>query len=1364
MFFGREDVFSWIERSLTGKYVDHILVLHGQRRVGKTSVLKQIPNFLPDKYIQVFFDLQGRTGTTLDRFLWWIASEIVRTIKREIGISLPKPDLTTFADIEYLINEFLPSLQPILGEKVVLLTFDEFDTLDRPEIQQVLARPLIAYLRRLMEMDGLSFIFSIGSSGDKLENMQASYTDFFKSALYRKISFLTRDDCHRLITKPVEGVIEYEKEAVDQIVKISSGHPYFTQLMCHELFSRCQKTGIREISGKDVEAVLEDVVERGTVNLKFVWDEASDLEKWILAALAQMDGSSDQELTQTLEAQGVHFSDSNLNSSLIHLQDKDVLTKDNRFVIHLMRMWLVANRPMDRVREELVEVNPIADRFIEIGDEYRNRGQNQAAIENYQQALNDDEGNLKAQTRIGTIYLEQGDYSEAVTAFETAMKIDEEDVVARSGYCDAVLALGEAAQSGGKSDEALDMYQAILVVNPAHTDARKRMAAIFQEQAEALLVEGRDDEALIFFNQAMTSTPEDDQLSARYDEVLAEVKSKVINTWLSKAEKALSRQGWDEAAEMVEEAIKVDPDDQNLQVKLIEVKDAPRQFKLRGYRREAEQAANHGNWDDAVQAWESYLALEPDGGDDIGDKLQFARKYARIAGDYVEAQQAIRAKRYGRAIELLQGIIAQEPSYKLTTRLLVEAVEANKAIPLWKRRWVLPAVGIVVIIVLGITFGPQAWNAVSSAIANRSVTVTEVPITGDATSVPEIDVIETPTLEPAIQAALDAIQNEAPLYQTSFDSWDFGDPVENARVEDGKLIVTSEGEYTGVIPYNLRSGKFAVEFEFLILESGSNGHCVFGTDNEEFFDETKRAISAEFTWNGLAELSRYVYLLDVHEPIPEGKSTFDISKSNTVTVIILGDQITAFINGQIAYTAFDPDGSVIYSHQNLGANSTIECEFDNYKLWDLSGMQFSDTIPTPTLDPAIQAALDAIQNEAPLYQTSFNSWDFGDPVENVSLEDGKLIVTSEGEHVAVDLSNLSSDRFAVEFEFLMLESGSQGECNFTTENVNSGRGLVTGFFSSGDVDLVRNVSPGQQENLANSTFEVSKSNVVTLFILGKKITAFINGQMAYSALDVYGSTVYNRQSLAATNECVCEFDYYKFWDLSEGEITAQETPTPTPTPTEETSAYYEPILTYLDSHSPTFEDDFSAADMVWGRTSEMLPIDNLVYGGKLTAIDHTEQPGGGVPNDHAVPGLTFPTNGLFRASNFELQFDFSFPSFHPVVKIGVQFRSPYQQNTGYEIFFSRSGEWDLTFNDGTTLIANGEWNRFGSAGGYNKLRLIAQDQYLAIFLDGELIYEFNDLESPGNINQITLMGDDNGGSGEFDNVKFWNLDGVEISE
>ena len=377
MFFGREEVFGWIERSLAGKYVDHILVLHGQRRVGKTSVLKQIPNFLGDQYIQVFFDLQGRTNTTLDRFLWWVAREIARTLTREHGFEVPRPDRKAFSeDTESLIDDFLPALQPKLGEKILLLTFDEFDTLAREDIQETLAKPLIAYLRRLMDLDGLNFIFSIGSSGNKLENMQASYTDFFKAALYRKISFLDKKNCQRLITKPVEEVIEYGRRAVSRIYEITAGHPYFTQLMCHELFSLCQKTGERKITDDDVKSVIEDVIERGTVNLKFVWDEATDLEKWSLASLAQQeDGTSTQDLAKILREQRVRFVENDLNSSLIRLRDKDVLTQDNDFIIYLMRLWLQKNRPLDRVREELAEINPIANRLVEIGDEYHSRGQ-----------------------------------------------------------------------------------------------------------------------------------------------------------------------------------------------------------------------------------------------------------------------------------------------------------------------------------------------------------------------------------------------------------------------------------------------------------------------------------------------------------------------------------------------------------------------------------------------------------------------------------------------------------------------------------------------------------------------------------------------------------------------------------------------------------------------------------------------------------------------------------------------------------------------------------------------------------------------------------------------------------------------------
>src|SRR3989304_4307112 len=97
MFAGREDIFQWIENSIAGQYADHILVVHGQRRVGKTSVLKQLGNRLPTRFIPVFFDLQGPTPPSLDHFLWWLAREIVRVLRQERGIESPPPDQQAFS-------------------------------------------------------------------------------------------------------------------------------------------------------------------------------------------------------------------------------------------------------------------------------------------------------------------------------------------------------------------------------------------------------------------------------------------------------------------------------------------------------------------------------------------------------------------------------------------------------------------------------------------------------------------------------------------------------------------------------------------------------------------------------------------------------------------------------------------------------------------------------------------------------------------------------------------------------------------------------------------------------------------------------------------------------------------------------------------------------------------------------------------------------------------------------------------------------------------------------------------------------------------------------------------------------------------
>jgi len=664
MFFGREDIFQWIENSLAGQYADHILVVHGQRRVGKTSVLKQLGNRLPKRYIPVFFDLQGRTHTTLDRFLWWLAREIVRALKQDRDIEIPPPQKEAFtADPEFFENQFLASVRSSLGNNTLLLTFDEFDNLEESEVKEDLARPLVDHLRRLMGQPNLNFIFSIGSSGRKLENMQAAYTDFFKSALYKKISFLGEEQTHKLVTRPVEGIIEYERAAVDRIYRITSGHPYFTQLTCHELFARCQRTEQRKIAVADVEAVLDDVVERGTVNLKFVWDEASDIEKWSLTALAQLDKTDNRAVADYLRKNRVRFSESDLTSGLLRLREKDVLTPQNRFVIHLLRIWLQKNRPIEQTREELTEANPIASRFIEIGLEFRDGGQYEKAIEFFRQALSVSTDNLQAQVNIALTYAAQGQLEQAIAEFEKALTIDDEDVASRAGLCDAHLALGDAAMKRGRPKDAVLSYQRVLAINAEHLEARGRMAELSRQRAEKALTDGRDEEALSAFAEALKFTPEDGSLIARSEKVRAEKNAKVLAEQIARSEKEANARNWDKAIAALNDALAIAPGDASILKKIQIVQENQLRERLDGLLAKVEAAEKAGRWDTAISTLNEYLQLKPDDASiqkRIANLVE-AQHAAWLNGVMARTDQAVAAQNWDEALTALNEALRLEP-------------------------------------------------------------------------------------------------------------------------------------------------------------------------------------------------------------------------------------------------------------------------------------------------------------------------------------------------------------------------------------------------------------------------------------------------------------------------------------------------------------------------------------------------------------------------------------------------------------------------------------------------------------------------------------------------------------------------------
>ncbi len=114
MFFGRDGVFSFVQKHLKGRHLNAPIVLYGQRRTGKTSVLYQMQRHLGPRYRCILIDLHGFTPNSVDNLLWDIANSIQR------GLQQPKvtlPDRDTFSANPKVVFEttFLDTVWSSLG-------------------------------------------------------------------------------------------------------------------------------------------------------------------------------------------------------------------------------------------------------------------------------------------------------------------------------------------------------------------------------------------------------------------------------------------------------------------------------------------------------------------------------------------------------------------------------------------------------------------------------------------------------------------------------------------------------------------------------------------------------------------------------------------------------------------------------------------------------------------------------------------------------------------------------------------------------------------------------------------------------------------------------------------------------------------------------------------------------------------------------------------------------------------------------------------------------------------------------------------------------------------------------------------------
>jgi outer membrane protein assembly factor BamB len=370
VFYGREELFRFIGQNASTQSGQNVLILVGQRRTGKTSALLRLSHHLPETLLPVYIDCQSLGVTpgmpALLHDLAWSISDAMT----ENGYELPVPEQEHWQidPAGYFQREFLVSARSLLPQgKVFLLVFDEFEAFQNLVNDKILPSTLFNYFRHLMQHEkGLSFIFA---GTHRLEEMGSDYWSvLFNAALYRHISFLSRNAANRLIQDPIAPNIIYDDLALNKILRVTAGHPYFLQLVCYTLVNRANNDRTGYITISDVNSALSEMLRLGEVHFAYLWQRSTYPEKALLAAASRlMDYDTPfrpAEIAQYLDQYSIHLEPAEVTSGLNRLVEREILqeiaaegTPLYEWRIELVGLWVAQNKSLSHLYESNDSMN-----------------------------------------------------------------------------------------------------------------------------------------------------------------------------------------------------------------------------------------------------------------------------------------------------------------------------------------------------------------------------------------------------------------------------------------------------------------------------------------------------------------------------------------------------------------------------------------------------------------------------------------------------------------------------------------------------------------------------------------------------------------------------------------------------------------------------------------------------------------------------------------------------------------------------------------------------------------------------------------------------------------------------------------------
>jgi uncharacterized protein len=284
LFVGRTDLVRLLDQDLAAERPVP-LVLLGQRRMGKSTLLNFLPRLLGTGTRVVRLDFQGLSGNPLrGEPHRWVAAEVTAALAgNEIeATSAPPEEAPWMTTLDWLAG--LEEPLAASGRRL-LIALDEVEGLERGIRERWSDPAFLDFLRAAG--DRLHRIRFLLVTAHPFSRLGPHWSDRLISAQTRRIEPLREDEARVLLTQPVAGFPDiYPPGGVERLLAETACHPYLLQLSAYHLTRRLNDASRLKATDDDLTAALDQALEENNL-FQNLWDDLTAAEQRLLAVLAR---------------------------------------------------------------------------------------------------------------------------------------------------------------------------------------------------------------------------------------------------------------------------------------------------------------------------------------------------------------------------------------------------------------------------------------------------------------------------------------------------------------------------------------------------------------------------------------------------------------------------------------------------------------------------------------------------------------------------------------------------------------------------------------------------------------------------------------------------------------------------------------------------------------------------------------------------------------------------------------------------------------------------------------------------------------------------------------------------------------------